>query len=103
VKVVDGFFLIGLSHVDADRARNIQLLTEHSWFDVPLVYANQRRATIAMRRARRENARSPRANPACRGSAFTRLSVAGQIDEHGEGDSQSLVLPFKRIFGARSL
>jgi hypothetical protein len=48
VKVTDGFFLIGLSNVDADRARNIQLLKERSWFDVPLVYANGRRAIIAI-------------------------------------------------------
>jgi hypothetical protein len=48
VKVTDGFFLVGLSNVDADRTRNLQLLKERSWFDVPLVYANQRRATIAI-------------------------------------------------------
>ncbi len=48
VKVTDGFFLVGLSNVDADRGRNIQLLKERSWFDVPLVYANQRRAIIAI-------------------------------------------------------
>ncbi|MEK9285481.1 MULTISPECIES: hypothetical protein [unclassified Bradyrhizobium] len=48
VKVTDGFFLVGLSNVDADRTRNIQLLKERSWFDVPLVYANQRRAIIAI-------------------------------------------------------
>jgi hypothetical protein len=48
VKVTDGFFLVGLSNVDADRTRNIQLLKERSWFDVPLVYVNQRRAIIAV-------------------------------------------------------
>jgi hypothetical protein len=48
VKVTDGFFLVGLSNVDNDRARNIQLLKERSWFDVPLVYTNQRRAIIAI-------------------------------------------------------
>jgi hypothetical protein len=48
VKVTDGFFLVGLSNVDADRQRNLQLLKERSWFDVPLVYANQRRAIIAI-------------------------------------------------------
>ena len=40
--------LVGLSNVDADRQRNIQLLKERSWFDVPLVYTNQRRAIIAI-------------------------------------------------------
>ena len=48
VKVTDGFFLVGLSNVNSDRARNLQLLKERSWFDVPLVYANQRRAIIAI-------------------------------------------------------
>jgi hypothetical protein len=48
VKVTDGFFLVGLSNVDSDRARNLQLLKERSWFDVPLVYTNQRRAIIAI-------------------------------------------------------
>jgi hypothetical protein len=48
VKVTDGFFLVGLSNVDSDRGRNLQLLKERSWFDVPLVYVNQRRAIIAI-------------------------------------------------------
>jgi predicted aspartyl protease len=48
VKVTDGFFLVGLSNDDADRQRNIRLLNERSWFDVPLVYTNQRRAIIAI-------------------------------------------------------
>jgi hypothetical protein len=48
VKVTDGFFLVGLSNVDADRSRNLQLLKERSWFDIPLVYTNQRRAIIAI-------------------------------------------------------
>jgi hypothetical protein len=48
VKVTDGFFLVGLSNVEADRSRNLQLLKERSWFDVPLVYTNQRRAIIAI-------------------------------------------------------
>jgi hypothetical protein len=48
VKVTDGFFLVGLSNVESERARNLQLLKERSWFDVPLVYTNQRRAIIAI-------------------------------------------------------
>jgi hypothetical protein len=48
VKVTDGFFLAGLSNVDADRARNIQLVKQRSWFDVPMVYVNQRRAFLAI-------------------------------------------------------
>src|SRR5258706_4074022 len=48
VKVTDGFFLVGLSNVDADRQRNLQLLKERSWFDVPLGYVNQRRGIICI-------------------------------------------------------
>jgi hypothetical protein len=48
VKVSDGFFLVGFSNVDADRNRNIQYLKERSWFDVPMVYSNQRRAILAV-------------------------------------------------------
>jgi hypothetical protein len=51
VKVTDGLkalFLVGLSNIDSERSRNVQLLKERSWFDVPLVYTNQRRAIIAI-------------------------------------------------------
>jgi hypothetical protein len=48
VKVTDGFFLLGLSNVEGDRARNIDLLKNRPWFDVPLVYVNGRRAIIAI-------------------------------------------------------
>jgi hypothetical protein len=48
VKVTDGFFLLGLSNVEGDRARNIELLKNRPWFDVPLVYVNGRRAIIAI-------------------------------------------------------
>jgi hypothetical protein len=48
VKVTNNFFLIGLSSVEADRARNIQLLKERAWFDIPLVYEDGRRAIIAI-------------------------------------------------------
>lgn len=48
VKVTNNFFLIGLSSTDTDVQRNIQLLKERSWFDVPLVYANGRRAILAI-------------------------------------------------------
>lgn len=48
VKVTEGFFLVGLSNVAADRSRNMQLLNERSWFDIPLMYSNQNRAIIAI-------------------------------------------------------
>ena len=48
VKVTTGYFLIGLSNAPADRERNIQLLKERPWFDIPIVYTNNRRAILAM-------------------------------------------------------
>jgi hypothetical protein len=48
VKVTTGFFLIGLSAVEADVQRNVQLIKERAWFDVPIIYNNGRRAILAM-------------------------------------------------------
>lgn len=48
VKVTAGYFLIGLSGAPADKERNIQLLKERPWFDIPIVYTNNRRAILAM-------------------------------------------------------
>ena len=48
VKVTNGFYLIGLSNQDADRDRNLQLLKERGWFDIPVVYNNNRRAILAL-------------------------------------------------------
>jgi hypothetical protein len=48
VKVTSGFFLIGLSAAEGDMQRNLQLLKERSWFDIPLVYNNGRRAILAV-------------------------------------------------------
>jgi hypothetical protein len=48
VKVTNNFFLIGLSAVESDQQRNIQLLKERAWFDIPVVYNNNRRAILAI-------------------------------------------------------
>jgi len=48
VKVQDGYFLIGLSNVDVDRARNIQVLKERSSLDIPIVYGNGKRAILSI-------------------------------------------------------
>jgi hypothetical protein len=48
VKVTAGYFLIGLSNAPADRERNIQLLKERPWFDIAIVYNNNRRAILAL-------------------------------------------------------
>jgi hypothetical protein len=48
VKVMDNYFLVGLYLSDADVQRNVQLLKERSWFDIPVVYADGKRALVAI-------------------------------------------------------
>jgi hypothetical protein len=48
VKVTNNVFLIGLSSVDSDLQRNMQLLKERTWFDVPIVYSSGSRAILAV-------------------------------------------------------
>jgi hypothetical protein len=40
--------LPALSAVDTDVQRNVQLLKDRSWFDIPIVYTNGGRAILAM-------------------------------------------------------
>ncbi len=47
VRVMQGYFLVGLSAVEADRERNLQVLRSQPWIDIPFVYNNGRRAVIA--------------------------------------------------------
>jgi hypothetical protein len=46
-RVMPGFFLLGLSAIDADRDRNFTALKKEPWFDVAFVYENGRRSVIA--------------------------------------------------------
>jgi hypothetical protein len=48
VKVTNGYFLIGLSAVESDLQRNVQLLKERAWFDIPVLYNDNRRAILAL-------------------------------------------------------
>ena len=48
VPVTPGYFLIGLSSLESDMQRNIQLLKERAWFDIPIIYNNNRRAILAL-------------------------------------------------------
>jgi hypothetical protein len=48
VKVKDNFFLVGLQAGEADEKRNIGLLKNLSWLDIPVVYGDGRRALIAI-------------------------------------------------------
>ena len=51
--VARGSFLVALSGAELDRRRNLQLLKERSWFDIPLGYANQRRGILAIEKGSR--------------------------------------------------
>jgi hypothetical protein len=48
VKVTNGYFLIGLSAVAVDKERNIKMMKERDWLDIPIVYTNGKRAILAM-------------------------------------------------------
>lgn len=48
VKVTNGYFLIGLSSVSVDMQRNIQLLKDRDWFDIPIVYTSGKRGILAV-------------------------------------------------------
>jgi hypothetical protein len=69
-----GFYMIGLSNMDADKDRNMQLLKERAWFDIPVVYSNNRRAILGhgkrlVRQARlRRCVRGMEAVTPCQGS-----------------------------------
>jgi hypothetical protein len=48
VKVTNGYYLIGLSAVDIDKQRNIQMLKDRDWLDIPIVYTSGKRAILAV-------------------------------------------------------
>lgn len=45
-KVSDSLFWLALSGLDQDVARNVQLLKERAWIDIPIRYGNRRRAIL---------------------------------------------------------
>jgi hypothetical protein len=45
-KVTNGFFLIGLSAIEADVQQNMQLLKERPWLGIAIVYNNGERAIL---------------------------------------------------------
>jgi hypothetical protein len=47
-RVMDNFFIVGLSSKAADVQRNAQLLKERSWFDIPVIYGDGKRAFLAI-------------------------------------------------------
>ena len=51
VKVTANFFRIGLSSVDMQR--NVALLKQRSWFDIPVIYGDGKRAIISVEKGER--------------------------------------------------
>jgi hypothetical protein len=54
-KVTNGFFLIGLSAVDADVQRDQQLLQDRQWFDIGIIYTNGNQAILALEKGESGN------------------------------------------------
>ena len=50
-KVSDNFFWIALGAVDQDRSRNLRMIRERGWIDVPILYENGRRAILTLEKA----------------------------------------------------
>ena len=48
VEATNGLFIIELSAADADVQRNVQLLKESPWLDIPIIYNSGSRAILAM-------------------------------------------------------
>lgn len=48
VKVTSGFFLVGLSSVEQDVRRNVQLMQERPWLHIRMAYNNGQRALLAI-------------------------------------------------------
>jgi hypothetical protein len=55
VKVMNGYFVIGLSTDETDAQHNEQLLKDRSWLDIPIVYTNGIRAILAMEKGSQGN------------------------------------------------
>lgn len=46
VKMITNYFIIGLSENEKDIQRNMRLLAEQAWIDIPFVYVNDSRAIL---------------------------------------------------------
>ena len=53
VKVTPGFYLMGLSNRNAEKERNLHLLKDRGWFDIAIVYNNNRRALLSLEKGAR--------------------------------------------------
>jgi hypothetical protein len=76
-KVTDGYYIVGLSVIDAERKINLQLLREREWFDVPIVFDDGRRAILAFEKGE--------AGERALDDAFADWESAGQLPERSGG------------------
>ena len=60
-KLSPGYFFIGLSAAQADNERNLRLLKDRPWIDIPIVYTNNRRALLAIEKGCRLSTNRPTA------------------------------------------
>jgi outer membrane biosynthesis protein TonB len=55
VKVSPGYFWIALSSIQSEQERNIGLLRERGWIDIPMLYDNGRRGILTLEKGRGGN------------------------------------------------
>lgn len=53
VRVSEDAFLVGLLEVEAEKQRNLQMLWQRDWFDIPFVYKTGRRAILAVEKSQK--------------------------------------------------
>ena len=102
MKVTPSSYLIGLSNQEADKERNLQLLEERGWFDIPVIYNNNRRAILAMekRATRRAYVR-----PCVRDLETVRSCYAGAVipsDRQSPAKSVNRLQTTKRALAPRA-
>jgi hypothetical protein len=106
VKVTDGFFMVGLSNEPADRAKNLALILERVWFDIPIVYSNNHRAILAIEKgssgANALRSAFGAANQAPATAYFVQVS-AQRSEEDAQASYRVLQGKFPDLLGSREL
>jgi hypothetical protein len=50
VRVMNNFFLIGLSSTPTEQAHNLDVMRQNGWIDLPILYENGRRAVLTIQK-----------------------------------------------------
>jgi hypothetical protein len=83
VLITRGLFQIGLSNIDADRQRNIELIKELPWIDLPIVYSDGSWAILGIEKAPLgDRALAVLESPAVEQTAASPPTVAASIVPH---------------------